>query len=520
MSGGPDRGDSTLRALRETAEGWQQDWSGCRAGGNAVAIAADGSVWTSGISYSSGGGVARVEDGVCEELFPLGEGKGDEVIAVAASAAGAVAVHVIEPLGGGQVAGGRVLEWQDGQWTELRAGKDLVGNWNTLGYAPDGALWAVFGNALNRYANGRWQDVTTARAGSPISVAYDGTVWYVRSDGAVDRLRPGDVDVVPVLQHDGPNPTDFDGYSAVVAPIADGEQWLVAPGSGQGLVAWHLAPTGWTGPYVVEAQQANTGYPRAIVPLPDGRFAVSAEGGLWVGREGEWTRLRDQDTAGVAVAKDGTLWFGGRDMPGLLSMRETPDGWRPGATSCVAGGGVVAVGPDGAVWSATIGTQSPPSIVRVVDGRCETLVPVEGATSEVLALGPDLEGGVTAVLDTRTGDGERTQIMHWDGQAWTTLRDVLGSTGNASLTYDADGTLWMVWNQALARYANGAWTDLTAAANGFLAKARNGTIWFYDEREGYRTVDSLEIPNPDHGAWEREATAASAPRLTAATPRT
>ena len=49
-----------------------------------MAIAADGSVWTSGISYSSGGGVARVEDGVCEELFPLGEGKGDEVIAVAA----------------------------------------------------------------------------------------------------------------------------------------------------------------------------------------------------------------------------------------------------------------------------------------------------------------------------------------------------------------------------------------------------------------------------------------------------
>ena len=67
---------------------------------------------------------------------------------------------------------------------------------------------------------------------------------------------------------------------------------------------------------------------------------------------------------------------------------------------------------------------------------------------------------------------------------------------NAALAYAADGTLWMVWNQALARYADGAWTDVMAAANGFLAPAPDGAIWFLDERDGYRTVDSLEIPNP------------------------
>ena len=98
--------------------------------------------------------------------------------------------------------------------------------------------------------------------------------------------------------------------------------------------------------------------------------------------------LRDQDTAGIAVGKDGTLWFGGRDQPGLLSMRETPDGWRPGPTSCAAGGGIVAVGSDGTVWSAPVGMQSPPSIVRVVDGRCETLVPDRARRAEILALGP------------------------------------------------------------------------------------------------------------------------------------
>jgi hypothetical protein len=223
---------------------------------------------------------------------------------------------------------------------------------------------------------------------------------------------------------------------------------------------------------------------------------VSAEGGLWVGRENEWTRLRAEDTAGIAMGADGTLWFGARDAPGLLSMRETPDGWQPGAVTCEAGGGIVAVGSDGTVWSAPVSMQSPPSIVRVVDGRCETLYPISGPRWHVLALAPDLEGGVVAVIGNRTESVERTQIMHWDGRSWTTLRDVAGSTGNAALAYAADGTLWMVWNQALARYGDGAWTDLTTAANGFLATALDGTIWFFDEGEGYRTVDSLEVPNP------------------------
>ena len=113
----------------------------------------------------------------------------------------------------------------------------------------------------------------------------------------------------------------------------------------------------------------------------------------------------------------------------------------------------------------------------------------------MLALAPDLEDGVTAVIGNTMDSVERTQVMHWDGRRWTTLRDVAGSTDNAALAYGADGTLWMVWNQALARYADGAWTDVTAAVNGFLATAPDGTIWFFAE-DGYRNVDSLEIPSP------------------------
>lgn len=190
---GPGWGSSTLRVLRETAVGWQEDWSGCRSGGNAVAIAADGSVWTAGITYSSMGGVARVQDGTCEEMHPLGGGRDDEVVGIAASPSGLIAVHVLDPLVDDVATGGRVLQWQDGRWTELRAGSDLIGMWHALAYTPEGALWATFAGSLSRYAGGQWQQVTTAMQQAPISVATDGTVWYVRADGVIDRLQPSDV---------------------------------------------------------------------------------------------------------------------------------------------------------------------------------------------------------------------------------------------------------------------------------------------------------------------------------------
>jgi hypothetical protein len=194
VSGLPEQGDSALRVLRETGSGWQQDWSGCRAGGNDVALAADGSVWTTGITYSSGrGGVARVQDGTCETMHPLGDGADDEVAGITASPTGAVAVHVLDIGADGTATGGRVLEWQDGRWIELRAGSDLVGMWHALAYAPNGDLWATFDGALSRYADGQWQDVADVMPQAPISAAADGTVWYVRADGVIDRLRQTDV---------------------------------------------------------------------------------------------------------------------------------------------------------------------------------------------------------------------------------------------------------------------------------------------------------------------------------------
>ena len=103
---------------------------------------------------------------------------------------------------------------------------------------------------------------------------------------------------------------------------------------------------------------------------------------------------------------------------------------------------------------------------------------------------------MTAVLGTRVDGVERTRIMHWDGKAWTTLRDVAGSTWAAALAYDADGTLWMVWNQALARYAE-------RHLDGRDGRHQRGACYGPRRRDlvlrggdGYRNVDSLEIPNP------------------------
>jgi hypothetical protein len=186
VGGLTENGAYTLRVLHETGDGWVQDWAGCEAGGNSVAIAADASVWTAAISFP--GGVARVQDGECKELFPLGEGSGGLVMSVAASPSGAVAVHIVNPVVDDQFAGGRVMEWRDGRWTELHEGKDLVSFPQSLAYTPDGALWTVLGDALNRYADGEWTAISRAQRGSPISATTDGTVWYVRADGVVDRV--------------------------------------------------------------------------------------------------------------------------------------------------------------------------------------------------------------------------------------------------------------------------------------------------------------------------------------------
>jgi hypothetical protein len=490
VSGSPDRGESSLRALRETGAGWQQDWSGCRAGGNAIAIAADGSIWTSGITYSSAGGVARAKDGACEELFPLGEGNGYEVPAIAASPSGAVAVLVMDPLVDDQFAGAHVVEWQDGRWTELRGGQDLTApSWHALAYTSDGALWATFGAALNRYANGSWQVVAAAEAGAPISAAFDGTVWYVRPDGVVDRVLAGDPRVETVLQRDAASPLDLDGYASVLTPVSATDQWFVGPGSGRGLVAWHRTATGWTGPYVVEPDPAKAGFPRAVTLLPDGRLAVSAEHGLWVGIEGSWTRVREGDSAEVAVDGDGALWVGPKDGAGLMAYTETARGWEPGR-SCPGGGGIAATGPDGVVWSAPATWQSGVAVLRVADGRCEEIVIAPDVTAQVLALAPDPAGGLVAVLGTRADGKLRTQVVRWDGGTVAILRDVAGETWSADLAYGRDGALWMEWNAALARYADGAWTDV-AGTNGLgLHATPDGMVWYADEGAGYQPVEA------------------------------
>ncbi len=493
VSGPGDVGASRLRALRETGAGWQQEWSGCQAGGKDVVIAADGSVWTAGITYTATGGVARATDGDCEELFPVRDGY--EVMGLAASPTGAAAVLVVDPFAGDLPTSGRIVEWREGRWTELRAGEDLVpAGFGSLAYTPDGALWATFGERLHRYTDGSWQAITGALVQAPISVGVDGTVWYVRDDAIVDRVRLGDPNDVPVPHYET-NPTNFDGGAAVM-PVAKGEQWLVGPGSGKALVAWHGTPGGWTGPFVVEPDAADVGYPGSFIQLPDGRLAVATRRGIWAGTGEEWTRVRTGDTAGIAAGPDGTIWFGMDTQPGLQYLRRIQPGWMAAVTECEVGGGVVSVAADGTVWSGRTTWMTPATIVRRTPGRCEELTPLPGVGSQVLALAADPGGGVAAVLVSRADGGLRTWIMHWDGSSWTTLRDVAGSTDWASLAYTADGTLWMQWNQALARFMAGTWTDVTGTGGAGLRTTSDGTVWYSGEGGPYVPVDSLEIPNP------------------------
>jgi hypothetical protein len=239
----------------------------------------------------------------------------------------------------------------------------------------------------------------------------------------------------------------------------------------------------------VEPDPVKAGYPRAVTILPDGRLAISAEHGLWVGIEGSWTRVREGDSADVAVDGSGRLWVGPRDGSGLVAYGETATGWEPGP-SCPGGGGITTAGPDGVVWSAKTGLQSPIALLRVNDSRCEEIVIAPDATAEVLALAADPGGGITAVLDSRTGGKVRTQVVHWADGTRTMLRDLAAGTDRADVAYAPGGTLWMTRNAGLSSYAAGVWTDVTGTGNAELNTTVDGTVWYFDELAGLQPVGS------------------------------
>ena len=142
-------------------------------------------------------GIARLSEGDCGEVLPWGDGATHDVTGIATGREGRVAIAIMDIQAGDLYPGGRIMTWDGERWTTLRDGPEVrSGGLNGLSYGPDGSLWAAFDRRLWRYADGAETSVRSDVGQGPVSVAPDGTVWFVAQDAAtgtafVDRLLPG-----------------------------------------------------------------------------------------------------------------------------------------------------------------------------------------------------------------------------------------------------------------------------------------------------------------------------------------
>ena len=493
-------GNGGLRSLREVEASWQLEWHmGCPASGLLVAPAADGSVWTAGIEYSGAGGIARLGDGACTQLFPYGDGRAHDVQGIAADTQGRVAMVVKDTAVNEAWPGGRLVVWEDGRWTTLREGETFKDNaWNALSYAPDGALWAAFDNQLWRYEGTAGTPVRDAMSAA-VSVAPDGTVWFVAKDatgvgGVVERLLPGDVQAEP-----SPAPAEasslvqeltvgLSGGSRLHAVSAD-RAWVAMPGSGDEYELWNRTSDGWRGPMRI----GGAAVIRGIEDLGDGRLAVARDDGVWLGNEAAWTRIWGEQANAVKMDPDGVLWVAGlgdRGTSSLRSLREEAGGqWTLVSSGCTAGGWSLDIASDGSVWTSGIGYSGTAGIARWAGGTCEQVAPLPDANAtDVPAIAAGPSGRLAALVmnveccDRWTG----AHLMEWDGERWSEIdaedatdANRFGGIGFDTLAFSDDGAIWAIVAGTLSRYANGAWASVAEVGlNSPISVAPDGTVWY------------------------------------------
>lgn len=168
----------------------------CPIRGWRIAVAADGSVHLGDIAYSSGRpGLARFAGGACEAVEGVGK---PEVVAIAADPTGGVVAHLLWPVEGSPSgAWSSQLVHLDGETLTILEDAGQIGSASgILAVDARGRIWRPREGAtggLERLEGGRWVLVTEVAATGPISVAPDGTAWFVGPSG-VQRIpaRPGD----------------------------------------------------------------------------------------------------------------------------------------------------------------------------------------------------------------------------------------------------------------------------------------------------------------------------------------
>jgi streptogramin lyase len=229
-------------------------------------------------------------------------------------------------------------------------------------------------------------------------------------------------------------------------------------------------------------------------------IAVAPDGTLWFGTsqgvssfDGEtWITYNHIDMPissipAVALAPDGALWFGSYDGISCFDG-DTCATYNTGATPTSIHGPnpepdwvrVIAVVQDGAVWFNTPGLQD--TGVCRFDGRTWiTYTTDDGlASNSVRAIAVASDG---TVWFGTAGDG----VSHFDGESWTTytVRDGLASNFVSSIAVAPDGALWFGAGNSITRFDGESWTTYKTGDGSevqSIAVGPDGVLWLYTGR--------------------------------------
>jgi hypothetical protein len=199
--------DLGLDVYRSEGGRWSRSRIDCHAGGQLVAEASDGSVWTGGIGYSGAMGLARWDGSRCDPVFPLGEGVFPEVGGLAAGKNGmiGIGIAIAEPKSATEWSG-RTLLWDGTTWSTIRT--DDFASPLGLAFDSEGDLYAagIQGDlhtgdpgGIWRYRGGTWTQVVEAAIVDlwALSVTPDDTLWYVArhpdGSGTIERIAIRDL---------------------------------------------------------------------------------------------------------------------------------------------------------------------------------------------------------------------------------------------------------------------------------------------------------------------------------------
>lgn len=220
--------------------------------------------------------------------------------------------------------------------------------------------------------------------------------------------------------------------------------------------------------------------------LIPGEFAFQ-----WAKRRGWVTYTEDDGLAGnivdsIAIAPDGTLWFGtGWGVSSFDGETWVTYDRIDMPTSSIP---VVALAPDGALW---LGSYY--GVSRFDGDSCTTYTTCTSTINQGLDR-PGLEPNwVQAIAVARDGvvwfntpGLEDRGVCRFDGEIWTTYTtdDGLVSNSVQCIAVAPDGAVWFGTGGGVSRFDGENWTTYTAQdglANNFatsIAVAPDGTLWF------------------------------------------